>query len=122
MRMIKKYDLQNRLIAFAGEVILFIQKQDKNHSGNYLYNQILRSSGSAALNFAESQGCSTDRDYVHKMSITLKELKETEVNFQIMKYVDLGAENRERLINENVELIKIITTIRKNRINKIQSI
>jgi len=120
--MIKKFDLQDRLIAFAGEVILFIQTLDKNHSASYLYNQILRSSGSAALNFTESQGCSTDKDYIHKMTIALKELKETEVNFQIMKYVGFGKGIRDGLMTENIELIKIIASIRKNRINKIQNV
>ena len=118
----KKFDLQNRLIAFAGDVILFIQTLDRNHPAQYLYNQILRSSGSAALNFAESQGASSDRDYVNKMSIVLKELKETEVNFKIMKYIKLDIEKIDNLMNENVELIKIITTIRKNRKNKIQTL
>ena len=116
----KKYDLQKRLIAFAGDVILFIQTLDRNHPAQYLYNQILRSSGSAALNFAESQGASSDRDYVNKMSIVLKELKETEVNFKIMKHIKLEKENIDILMKENVELIKIITTIRKNRKSKVQ--
>jgi len=114
----KKYDYLDRLIAFAGDVILFVESLPKGVAGVYLYNQVLRSSGSAALNFAESQGAVSDKDYLNKADITLKELKETEVNLRIMKHVNYGSNVREKLQKENIELIKIPTTIIKNRRNK----
>jgi len=51
----KQFNLLDRFVAFAGEIIFFIEKLPQNATGEYLYNQILRSSGSVALNFAESQ-------------------------------------------------------------------
>jgi len=111
----KKYDFQDRLIRFAGDIILFVSKQDKNFTGHYLYNQIMRSSGSVALNFAESQGSHTDKDYLNKLHIALKELRETEVNLRIMTYINFGGKTREKSATENIELIKILTTIIKNK-------
>ena len=53
-------------------------------TGQYYGNQIMRSSGSSALNFGEAQGTNTDRDYINKASISLKELKESRVNLKIL--------------------------------------
>ena len=115
----KKYDFIDRLVSFAGNVILFVESIPKGKDGFYLFNQIMRSSGSAALNFAESQGASSDKDYLNKAAIALKELRETEVNFKIMAHVNYGdAQRRNELIKENIELIKILNTIIKNRRNR----
>lgn len=111
----KKYDFQDRLISFAGDLITFVSRQDKDFVGNYLFNQILRSSGSAALNFAEGQSAYSSKDYIHKMTIALKELRETEVNLRIMAHIEFGGEKRKVFQDECLELIKILTTIIKNR-------
>ncbi len=50
--------------------------------------------------------------------IALKELRETEVNLRIMRHVNYGSEQRDKLHEENIELIKILVTIIKNRQNK----
>jgi len=70
------------------------------------------------LNYAESQSASSDKDYINKVSIALKELRETEVNLKIMKHIAIGSEDREKLMQENVELIKILSTLIKNRRSK----
>jgi len=43
----------------------------------YYKNQLIRSSGSPVLNYGEAQAAVTDKDFVHKMSIVVKELKES---------------------------------------------
>ena len=111
----KKYDYLDRLIAFAGDIILFVESLPARSAGSYLYSQILGSCGSAALNFAESQAAVSHKDYLNKTGIALKELNETEVNLRIMKYVKYGGEKRHAFHQENVELIKILSTIIKNR-------
>ncbi len=111
----KKYDFQDRLVSFAGDMILFVIKYRKKFAGEYLFDQILRSSGSAALNFAESQGSASKKDYLHRATIALKELKETEINLRIMKHIKFGGDERSKLQKENIELIKILRTIIKNK-------
>ena len=49
-----------------------------------LSNQIIRSSTSAALNFGEAQSAESRKDFIHKMSIVLKELRETEICLKIL--------------------------------------
>ncbi len=114
----KKYDFLDRLIAFAGDMILMVGGLSKHLTGKYLFDQIMRSSGSAALNFGETQGAGSDKDYINKARIALKELRETEVNLRIMRHVNYGGEQRDKLHEENIELIKILVTIIKNRQNK----
>ena len=50
---------------------------EKNYAGNHLTGQIIRSSTSPALNYGEAQSAESNRDFVHKMGICLKELRET---------------------------------------------
>ena len=111
----KKFDYLDRLIGFAGNIILMTQKLPNEIAANILAKQIIRSGTSAALNFGETQGTITTKDYINKASICLKELRETEVNLKIMKHVKYANESREELLEECIELIKIAHTIIKNK-------
>ena len=46
---------------------------------------MLRSSTSSALNFGESRGAESNKDFIHKRKITLKELRETQVSPKTIK-------------------------------------
>lgn len=112
----KKYDLEDRLVSFAAETALFTEGLPRNFAGNYYGNQLLRSGGSSALNFGEAQGTNTDKDYVNKAGITLKELKESRVNLKILSKLKYGnGEKRTYLLDEVEQLIKIIATIINNK-------
>ncbi|WP_209401459.1 four helix bundle protein [Pseudozobellia sp. WGM2] len=80
----KKYDLEDRLVNFAADIAIFCREIPEDFTGEYYGNQLLRSGGSAALNFGEPQGTHTNKDYIHKASISLKELKESRVNLKIL--------------------------------------
>ncbi len=112
----KKFDLENRLVAFAAKVVLFCQDLPSDITGQYYGNQLLRSGGSAALNFGEAQGTNTNRDYINKAGISLKELKESRVNLKILVKVNYGkAAKKLALLDEVEQLIRIIATIIKNK-------
>ena len=117
----KKYNLEDRLVCFAALIIKFCQSLPDNNTGLYYSGQLMRSGGSAALNFGEAQGTFTDKDYVHKVSLSLKELKESRVILKIMKFVDYGDEDRiGQLLSEAEELIRIMASIIKKKSHKIQ--
>jgi len=85
-------------------------------TGQYYGNQLLRSAGSSALNFGVAQGSNSNRDYIIKASISLKELKESRVNLKILSKVDYGKQViRAELLDELEQLIRIIATIIKNK-------
>ena len=112
----KKYDLEDRLVEFAGNIVFFCKDLPNDRTGGYYGNQLLRSGGSAALNFGEAQGANTIKDQINKLSLSLKELKESRVNMRILAKVHYGDGPRlDILLNEVEQLIKIIATIIKNK-------
>ena len=52
----KIFNFEDRLVRFAGECIFFTRQLDKLFENEYYKNQLIRSSGSASLNFGEAQG------------------------------------------------------------------
>ena len=102
------YNYEDRLVRFAGEVVLFAGTIPENFEGKYYGNQLTRSSGSGALNYGEAQGTVTKKDFINKMSLVLKELKESRCTLKILSYIEIGGENkRQWLLSECEELIAI---------------
>jgi four helix bundle protein len=73
------YDLEDRLIDFAVGIISLAESLPKTRVGNHIAGQILRSGTSPAPNYGEAHSAESDQDFVHKMKICLKELRETRV-------------------------------------------
>ena len=80
----KRFDLEERLIDFAANVILFTNYVEKNYAGNHLSSQIVRSSTSPALNYGEAQSGESRKDFIQKIKVVLKELRETLVCLKII--------------------------------------
>ncbi len=89
------FNLDERLVRFAGESIFFVRKLAKAYELEYYKNQLIRSSGSASLNYGESQGTITDKDYVFKLSLVVKELKESRNSLRVLNYIKEGEEKGE---------------------------
>lgn len=112
----KKNDLEDRLVQFAADVSLFSRDLSTDVIGQYYGNQLLRSGGSAALNFGEAQATNSDSDYVHSALISLKKLKVSRVNLRILHKLAHGNKiKRLNLLDEVEQLTEIITTIIKNK-------
>ncbi len=115
-----KFELEERLIRFAVKIIELADLLPNTVVGSHLKGQLVRSGTSPALNYGEAQSAESRRDFVHKMSVCLKELRETFVAVKIVKYSNLSdkLELLEWCFNENNELISIfvksIETANKN--------
>jgi four helix bundle protein len=95
-------------VRFAGEVYFFINELPSTYTAEYYKNQLTRSSGSSVLNYGEAQGTITDKDFRHKMSIVVKELKESRGCLKVLNYVKVGpAAKTNALLAECEELIAI---------------
>lgn len=105
----KKFDLEDRLISFAVLCIKLFNKLEYNYAIDHLSKQLIRSATSADLNYGEVQGAESGRDFVHKMSIVLKELKESRINLRIQLGAELlkDIEKAEMSLKECEELIAI---------------
>lgn len=113
-----KYDLEERLIQFAVDVILICGKIDGNFASQHLSKQLIRSATSSALNYGEAQSAESKKDFHHKMRLCLKELRETLVNLKIQNGADLikDTERLKLLMKENNELIAIfVSSIRTSQ-------
>lgn len=104
-----KFDLEDRLISFAVGVILICDKIKDSFAAQHLAKQLIRSATSSALNYGEAQSGSSPKDFLHKMRICLKELRESRINMKIQKGANLNkeVEDLDALLNENNELIAI---------------
>ncbi len=97
----KLYDLEERLILFALSILNLVEKLPDTKIGSHFAGQLLRSGTSPALNYGEAQVAESRNDFIHKMKICLKELKESQIALQIIK--------RKPLISENVEVEQCIS-------------
>ena len=119
----KPNQLEDRLIQFAIDVILICKKIDSSFASEHLAKQLIRSATSAALNYGEARGGESTRDFLHKMKICLKELRECLINMKIQKGANLISDINflEKLLKENDELISIFVVSIKTASNKLKS-
>ncbi|PKP32159.1 MAG: four helix bundle protein [Bacteroidetes bacterium HGW-Bacteroidetes-16] len=117
----EKYDLEERLIDFSVLIIDIVSEMPNTKAGNTMSGQVVRSGTSVALNYGEAQSAESTNDFIHKMKVVLKELRETFVAFKIIHRAKLYL-NEDKVIkakNENNELISIfvksVETARKNK-------
>ena len=80
----EKYDLEERLIQFAPLIIDIVEMLPNTRAGNHIAGQLIRSGTSPAFNYGEAQVAESRDDFIHKMKICLKELKETHIAVQII--------------------------------------
>ncbi|MEE9117197.1 MAG: four helix bundle protein [Calditrichia bacterium] len=106
----KKFDLHDRLIDFAVRIIKVAEALPNSKIGNHIRGQILKSGTSPAPNYGEAQGAESRSDFIHKLKIALKELRETKVWLLIIIRAELikPDDKLKPLLCENDELISII--------------
>lgn len=80
-----KFDLEERLIDYSVEVLEIIDLLPNNKGANHLGNQLVRSSTAPALNYGEAQAAESRQDFIHKMRVSLKELRESRVCMKVIK-------------------------------------
>ncbi|MDE3234323.1 MAG: four helix bundle protein [Bacteroidota bacterium] len=118
----KKYDLEERLIDFAVMIIKITESINKNLAGSHLAGQLVRSGTSPALQYGEAQSAESRNDFIHKLKILLKELRETRVGLRIIERTALTDKTdligkAQAECNELISIfVKSIDTTRKNNI------
>ncbi len=106
----RKFDLEDRLIDYAIEISNIVDEIDNSKLGNLISGQLIRSSSSTALNHGEAQSAESKRDFIHKLKIVLKELKESRICLKIIQKKPLvtNASKLVQRLKETEELIAII--------------
>lgn len=116
----RKYDLDERLIDFAALIIVVTESLFNSRAGNYISGQLVRSGTSPALHYGEAQSAESRADFIHKLKVLLKELRESRNALRLIKKSVLTdqMDNVDKASMECVELISIfvksIETAKKN--------
>jgi four helix bundle protein len=120
----KTYDIEERLIDFAVRIIRTAESLPKTKVANHIAVQLIRCGTSPAPNYGEAQSAESRADFIHKMKVCLKELRETRVWLIMIVRAKLikQVSNLDSLIQENNELISIfVTSIRTAKKGKKKS-
>ena len=116
----KAYDLEERLLEYSVRIIKIVEKLPNNRTGSHVAGQLLRSGTSPYPNHGEAQAAESSKDFIHKMRICLKELRESERWLKLIQRVPLvkPPERVNDILQETEELIKIFVTSIKTAENK----
>ena len=116
----QRENLSGRLLEFAANTILLCEKLNRSPAQRHIAGQLVRSATSSGANYDEACAAKSRADFIHKMQIVLKELRESFYWFRLLRKTKLVSD--ERLIKELQEaeqLIKIFTksivTAKSNR-------
>src|SRR5712672_959106 len=103
------FDLEERLLEFSSVVIDLCEKLPNTRVGSHIAGQLLRSGTSPYSNHGEAESAESPDDFIHKMKICLKELRETRRWLRLIAHKDWLGENKllRAGLNESEELIRI---------------
>ena len=106
------YDLEERLLNFGARIIVLTRSLTGDYAERHIGNQLLRSGTAPLSHHGEAQAAESPADFIHKLRLALKELRETE---RWLKLIERAAiiskiEKLNPLLNETDELIRIFVT------------
>jgi four helix bundle protein len=122
----RKFDLEERLLEFASSVIDLSETLPDTRAGNHVAGQILRSGTSPYPNHGEAEAAESREDFIHKLKVCLKELRETRRWARLIDRKRWAKDGPKLtlVLGESDELIRIffssIQTARRNAITEKQ--
>jgi len=101
-------NLSGRLLDFAAAIVRLTPKLNKTMAARHIGNQLMRSATSCGANYEEACAAESRADFVHKMQVVLKELRESSYWLKLANRSELARDNRlEPVLSEADELVKI---------------
>jgi len=106
----KKSELENRLVRFSVNIIEMTKGMEECFESQHLSKQIIRSGTAVSLLYGEAQGAISKKDFIHKISLVLRELRETHINLKIIKQTNVFKDQKimDEILDENNQLIAIL--------------
>ncbi len=109
MEMRKDEELADRLLKFTVLIIQLCGKLPDNSIGNHIRTQLQRCGTSPGANYEEARGAESKADFIHKLGVVLKELKESRYWLKVILSVSFIKKDYVLpTLNECEELIAII--------------
>jgi len=122
----RKFDLEDRLVNYTCRMIDVIEALPSTRAGNYIAGQLIKSCHSPTFNYGEVQAAEFRNDFIHKMGVVLKELKECRTALKIIRKKEMikPKDKLDEVYKETEELIAIIAksiaTAKSNKHNKLK--
>jgi four helix bundle protein len=114
----KGSNIAHRLLVFASEVLRVARAIPSEPATKHIAMQIMRSATAVGANYEEARAAESAPDFIHKVSVANKELRETLWWLALIDTAQLMTINLEQLAREGSELASILTasirTARKN--------
>jgi four helix bundle protein len=102
-------DLAERLVDFAARIGKVVDALPETRLGRHVASQLVRCGTAGAPNYAEARGSESRRDFIHKLSICLKELRESQCWLELIVRAELMPKSRlNPLLDESDQLIAIV--------------
>jgi four helix bundle protein len=103
------YDLEERLLDYAVRIIRVAESMKRSAAGMHIADQLLRSGTSPYGNHGEAEGAESRDDFIHKLRVCFKELREARRWLKLIERAELvdKPEMLGGLINESEELVRI---------------
>jgi four helix bundle protein len=116
----KRFDLEERLLEYAVRIIRLVDALPASRAGRHVADQLLRCGTSPLANHGELQGAESRKDFIHKLGLCLKEIREARRWLRLVHRVPLLSPRKvEPLVAETEALIKIfVASIRTAERNK----
>ena len=115
----KAVELEDRLIAFGDACSAVLRGRYRDPVTSHIAKQLVRSASAPAANYAEARGAESRRDFIHKLGVCLKELRESHVWLRRAARCARPHESIGRLVKECDELISIfVVSIKTARTNE----
>ena len=108
----RKYDLEDRLLEFSVCIIDLVEELPNSLTGRHIAGQLLRSGTSPYPNHGEAQAAESPRDFIHKLKVSLKELRESKRWLRLIqkKILVSSVKNLQMTLQENEELVRIFVS------------
>ncbi len=106
----RKYDLEGRFVDYTCRMIDVVEALPNTRAGNYIAGQLIKSCHSPTFNYGETQAAESTKDFVHKMGVVLKELKECRTALKVIRKKEMikPVVKLDGVYKETEELIAII--------------
>jgi len=103
-------EMSERFMGFVVKIIAIENELCKTYSGRHIYGQLFRSGTSTGANFEEARSGESKADFIHKLQIVLKELRESHYWIQLIiaaQFIPARLETLKSLSAETKELANI---------------
>jgi four helix bundle protein len=103
-------DLRERLVDYSARIVRLVGALPRTIAGRHIADQLLRSATSVGANYEEAQAGESKNDFVHKLQIALKELRESNYWLRLIERSGiLPAARLREIVEESGQLRAILS-------------